>query len=222
MRSWMSILALTSCLGLALLAAVDASAQTGDSAAAVALARETLARKMRKDPAEFDARVRRGLAGSPGRGPLFAANPREEDEDERWPAGVSASGRARTRTTSWWPRARLECATSTAVSARRRPRASSIESELAPEVDAAREDLARRLSIRPETIKVVEAVSVVWRDSSAGCPEKGMDYPQVLTPGFRIRLHVGGRPYLYHGREGGTPFLCGRPSGPEPLPAETS
>ena len=217
----MSILALKAFLGLALLAGVDASAETTDSDAAVALARETLARKMGTDPEGFElvsvepARIR--LAGS-----ALRCEPPPAAEEESAATGwrlrlhqgddtfdlVVAEGQARL------------CSVNS--SERGAPVPCTVERELAPMVEAAREDLARRLSIRPETIQVVEAVSVVWRDSSAGCPEKGMEYLQVLTPGARIRLEVGGRPYSYHSRRGGTPFLCGRPSETDPLPAETS
>jgi hypothetical protein len=221
MRSLMSTLALMACLALAPLASIVTSAEATDSDAAVALAKETLARKMRTDSEAFElvsiAASQIRLAGS-----ALSCEPPPTEKEAPVAAGwrvrlrqgkdtfdlVVAEGRVRT------------CKIQTGE--RSAPARRTIEQGLAPMVDVAREDLARRLSIRTETVKVVEAVSVVWRDSSAGCPQKGMAYTQVLTPGVRIRLNVPGRPYLYHAREGGTPFLCVSPSGTEPLPPERS
>jgi len=46
------------------------------------------------------------------------------------------------------------------------------------------------------TIASVEAVE--WPDASLGCPELGMVYAQVITPGYRIILTVSGEQYEYH------------------------
>ena len=59
-------------------------------------------------------------------------------------------------------------------------------------------DLAGRLSIPLEEITLVEFTAVEWSDSSLDCPEPGMSYLQVITPGYRIVLQANGSAYEYH------------------------
>ena len=73
------------------------------------------------------------------------------------------------------------------------------EQDKAAVVQAAKKDLARRLNVRQEAIELAGAVeAVTWPDSSLGCPEPGMMYAQVLTPGYRFKLESGGKLYEYH------------------------
>lgn len=65
-------------------------------------------------------------------------------------------------------------------------------------VAQAKEDLARRLSIKVEEIGLVEAKAVEWPDTSLGCPQPGMMYAQVITPGFRVVLEAEAKTYEYH------------------------
>lgn len=84
---------------------------------------------------------------------------------------------------------------------------------LDPLVNEAVADLARRLSVDPARIERLEAVAVVWPDTSLGCPREGMMYPQVTQDGARIRLRVNGTEYRYHSGGRRRLFLCG-PNGP--------
>ena len=93
-----------------------------------------------------------------------------------------------------------------------------VEPKLQDEVKMATADLAERIKTTPAKIEVLEAVSVVWRDSSMGCPKPGMDYLQVLTPGVRIRLRFGLNVFEYHGAGGRAPQFCEHPSDIKPLP----
>lgn len=85
-----------------------------------------------------------------------------------------------------------------------------------------RQDLAERLLIDPDQVRVVSVEAVQWRDSSLGCPQPGMNYLQVITPGYRIELEVGGEIYTYHaGQE--RAIYCGEPAitgGAEPTPKD--
>jgi hypothetical protein len=65
-------------------------------------------------------------------------------------------------------------------------------------IATAKVDLAQRLSIAETQINFVEATEVEWSDSSLGCPQPGMDYLQVITPGYRIVLEANGTQYEYH------------------------
>ena len=47
-----------------------------------------------------------------------------------------------------------------------------------------------------------------WRDSSLGCPQPGVLYAQVITPGYRISLRVGAAQYEYHSDSGTRVALC--------------
>ncbi|NIN69986.1 MAG: hypothetical protein GTO63_35950 [Anaerolineae bacterium] len=73
----------------------------------------------------------------------------------------------------------------------------------------AREDLARRLGLAPEAIRLVSVEAVEWSDASLGCPQPGMMYAQVITPGFRVVLEAEGQTYEYHTDTGRLVVLCG-------------
>lgn len=74
-------------------------------------------------------------------------------------------------------------------------------------------DLAARLGLPAESIKVVTVREVTWPDASLGCPQPGMMYAQVLVDGLQVVLEAEGRTYAYHGRSPNDLFLCG-PQGP--------
>lgn len=82
---------------------------------------------------------------------------------------------------------------------------------LAAMVDQARTDLADRVGVAPGEIGLTAVESVMWPDSSLGCPRPGFSYLQVLTEGVKIRLTAAGVDYEYHARAGGDPFLCDNP-----------
>lgn len=86
--------------------------------------------------------------------------------------------------------------------------------------DVAIADLAVRIGLSESdaasTITVVSVDEVTWRDGSLGCPAKGMQYTQVLTPGSRIVLTHDGLTYEYHAGGGREPFYCATPQAPLP------
>ncbi len=59
-------------------------------------------------------------------------------------------------------------------------------------------DLAGRLGVAAEAIQVRSVEAVEWPDASLGCPQPGMVYAQVITPGYRIVLEAEGQAYEYH------------------------
>jgi len=59
-------------------------------------------------------------------------------------------------------------------------------------------DLAGRLGVAAEAIQVRSVEALEWPDASLGCPQPGMVYAQVITPGYRIVLEAGGQAYEYH------------------------
>ena len=83
-------------------------------------------------------------------------------------------------------------------------------------IEKAKEHLAQRLAVSTNEISLVEATSVMWPDSSLGCPQKGMVYTQVLTPGYLILLEHGGNTYEYHASSRDYVTTCANPSPPVP------
>ena len=62
----------------------------------------------------------------------------------------------------------------------------------------ARQVLAERLSAPVDSLALVSDEPVSWSDASLGCPEEGMMYAQVITPGHRITFSYQGEQYEVH------------------------
>ena len=62
----------------------------------------------------------------------------------------------------------------------------------------AQQDLSQLLGISLDEVTVVSVEAVDWPDSSLGCPEPGMMYLQMVTPGYRIVVAGEGEEYAYH------------------------
>ena len=62
----------------------------------------------------------------------------------------------------------------------------------------ARQILAERLSAPVDSLALVSDEPVSWSDASLGCPEEGMMYAQVITPGHRITFSYQGQQYEVH------------------------
>ena len=81
-------------------------------------------------------------------------------------------------------------------------------------VAAAIADLAERLDVDPESIEVLDARQVTWRDGSVGCPAPGLAYSQAEVPGYLVVLRVDDASYRYHAADARAPFLCDTPQAP--------
>ena len=84
-------------------------------------------------------------------------------------------------------------------------------------VELAKEDLARRLGISVSEISLISVEAVDWPDTSLGCPQPGMMYAQVITPGYLIVLEAKGQAYEYHTDTEQWAVLCGE-NGPTAYP----
>jgi len=80
-------------------------------------------------------------------------------------------------------------------------------------VALAKKTLSRALSMSGDAIRVEKAEAVDWPDASLGCPEKGMIYAQMITPGHKVELKAGGKTYLVHVGDGRA-VVCGGVSAP--------
>ena len=88
-------------------------------------------------------------------------------------------------------------------------------------IELSKQDLANRLGISDDRIALVSAGSVTWPDSSLGCPQPGMAYTQVLTPGYLIILSANDKDYEYHAGRGALVIYCQNPTPPIPgMPGE--
>ncbi|MBI5964466.1 MAG: hypothetical protein HY863_13395 [Chloroflexi bacterium] len=81
-------------------------------------------------------------------------------------------------------------------------------------IDKATQDLAQKLAVSANQINLVAASEVVWPDGSLGCPQKGMEYIQVLTPGYLIILENNNHRYEYHSGRDGNLVYCPNPTPP--------
>ena len=89
-------------------------------------------------------------------------------------------------------------------------------------IEKARTDLAQRLAISVNEIILLEARSVTWPDSSLGCPQEGMGYMQVLTPGYLIKLEFSEQQFEYHAGTKTNVIYCENPTPPVPgMPLDT-
>jgi hypothetical protein len=74
----------------------------------------------------------------------------------------------------------------------------------------AKDDLAERMGIDLESVKLSSAEGVTWRTGALGCPEPGKMYTEALVPGSVIYLQVDNMFYAYHAKFAGEPFYCPR------------
>jgi hypothetical protein len=88
------------------------------------------------------------------------------------------------------------------------PPASTPEQTMRQVVESTKNDLAKALSISADQIRVVEAKSTSWPDTSLGCPQKNVAYSAVITPGYWILLEARGKQYPYHTDQNNQIVLC--------------
>ena len=67
------------------------------------------------------------------------------------------------------------------------------------------EFLAGELGVAAADLEVVSATAMTWPDASLGCPQPGMMYAQVLTPGYLVVIRdAGGAESQVHTNEDGS------------------
>jgi hypothetical protein len=64
--------------------------------------------------------------------------------------------------------------------------------------DAVLAALASELGVQPDALTIVSAEAVEWPDACLGVAEPGQMCAQVITPGYRIVVEVGGEQRTYH------------------------
>ncbi|WP_161569275.1 hypothetical protein [Candidatus Oscillochloris fontis] len=71
-------------------------------------------------------------------------------------------------------------------------------------------DAAQRSGVDASAVTVLRGAAVEWGDSSLGCPQPGMGYLQVITPGYQVILQAAQQTYDYHADTRGYFVLCTR------------
>jgi hypothetical protein len=65
-------------------------------------------------------------------------------------------------------------------------------------------DLAQRLKIDIDTIKLVSVEQIDWPDACMGIQQPGVMCAQVITSGYKVVLEANGQQYEYHTNETGS------------------
>ncbi len=82
------------------------------------------------------------------------------------------------------------------------------EEEQFRQMKLAIEDLAGRKQIDINTIRSANYSETVWETTALGCPEEGVTYEEVATPGYFLILQPPYETYFYHGKANEDPFYC--------------
>jgi len=92
----------------------------------------------------------------------------------------------------------VQCEGQTPVEAPTASAGADLSPEVAALVEQATQDLVKRAGVSAGDIAVRSVQAVQWRDGSLGCPQPGMNYIMMITPGYLITLEANGQAYEYH------------------------
>ena len=82
-----------------------------------------------------------------------------------------------------------------------------------PAVAAAIAHLVAELGLSAADVSILSVEEMQWSDSSLGCPQPGMMYAQVITPGYRVLLEADGETHAVHtNQNGSTVVICDLPT----------
>jgi hypothetical protein len=89
------------------------------------------------------------------------------------------------------------------------PPAPTVDTRPLPEpVRLAREQAAEDAGLPPEQVEVIEFSEEQWPSTALGCPKPGMNYAQVITPGYLVIVRVGDDTVPYHTDMDGNAIRC--------------
>lgn len=72
---------------------------------------------------------------------------------------------------------------------------------------AARELLANEEGVDEEAVTLINSEGISWSDASLGCPQEGMSYAQVITPGYILIFLLGDSYYAVHTNADGSNLI---------------
>ncbi len=76
-------------------------------------------------------------------------------------------------------------------------------------ITAARRQLAQTVTNANDVV-IVSVTAEEWPDSALGCPQPGMMYQQVITPGYLVVLKTAGKLHSVHTDTSGRAVVCAR------------
>ncbi len=82
-------------------------------------------------------------------------------------------------------------------------------------VSEIRADAAQVASVDVTEVVVLEERAVEWPDGSLGCPQPGMLYTQVITPGYQVIVSAGDLELDYRLDRRGGFRVCETPAVPD-------
>ncbi len=75
---------------------------------------------------------------------------------------------------------------------------------------AARTFLGGELGVDEGGLSLVSSEGMQWSDASLGCPQEGMRYAQVITPGYKLVFDLAGASHAVHTNSDGSHMVvCG-------------
>ena len=77
------------------------------------------------------------------------------------------------------------------------------------------------MGVDAQDVELVRVEEVEWRDSSLGCPEEGMSYLPIITPGYRVVLVAGGDTHAVH-VGGNSAVVCATAAEPVTAPPSST
>ena len=90
------------------------------------------------------------------------------------------------------------------------------------QIEFSKQNLAERLNVPLDSIKLSGARRVNWRSGALGCPRPGMSYTDALVPGVQILLQANNTIHAYHSKFDGQPFYCPRERVEQPAADDSS
>jgi hypothetical protein len=102
-------------------------------------------------------------------------------------------------------------ATPTAAATTTTTPAVSIPAQANAAVDQARQAAATKAGVTLADVTVSSVTAVNWPTSALGCPQPGIMYSQLVTPGYKIVVSANGQSFEYHSDRGSHVVTCPAP-----------
>jgi hypothetical protein len=119
----------------------------------------------------------------------------DDSNDEAPPATATAPSIEPTSTSAPVP---SQPPTATATPSSPPPPPSPTIALLPAPVQAALDLAAETYAVPPEQITVLSFTERPWPSTALGCPQPGISYAQIVTPGYQVELDIAGRRLTYH------------------------
>jgi hypothetical protein len=102
-------------------------------------------------------------------------------------------------------------ATPTAAATASTAPAVSIPAQANAAVEQARQAAATKAGVALASVTVTSVTAVNWPTSALGCPQPGIMYSQLVTPGYKIVVSANGQSFEYHSDRGSNVVTCPTP-----------